>query len=279
MMRIKADWYSYLHESRTREFRAIFSRCPRRLFANALELGAGAGFLSTLLADYCDALVSTDFDEHRLARADYGHIAYRTCDAEQVDEHFAEKSFDLVFSSNLLEHLPDVDRALRGIHRVLTDDGITIHFLPNRNWKLVTVLLHIPNKVAKFVDRILSGRIFRPSRGRRPHGQQSTRNNPKLGPKRRRRFFLAKLLLPRIHGVAGNTLSEFIAFGKNRWIRQLEKCGFEILGVRNLGFSSGYGFGWARLRRLMERLGIHTSYACIACKLGSETSYAEYFQQ
>ena len=132
--------------------------------------------------------------------------------------------------------------------------------------------------MAKFIDRILSGRIFRGAKVRKPHRQPSNRNNPKLRPRRRRRFFLAKLLLPRIHGVAGNSVSEFIAFGKRRWVGRLEKYGFRILDVRNLGFSSGYGFGCGRLRKLMEWLGIHTSYAYIACKAGKETTCAPYFQ-
>lgn len=276
-MRIKADWDSYLHKIRTHEFEAIFSGCPERVFASALELGAGDGFVSTLLADYCGDLISTDYNEQRLTRQDFGNVIYRTCDAEEVDEHFAEKSFDLVFSSSLLEHLPDCGRALCGIRRVLKDDGITIHFMPNRNWKPVTVLLHIPNKMAKFIDRILSGRIFRTAKAHKRPRKRHSRNNPKL--ERRRRFFLAKLLLPRIHGVSGNTISEFIAFGKNRWIRQFERHGFEILDVRKLGFSSGYGFGCDRLRKLMEKVGIHTSDAYIACKAGRKSNYAEFFQQ
>lgn len=276
-MQIRADRHSYLHKIRAREFEAIFGGCPRGAFARALELGAGDGFISTLLADRCGELISTDFNERRLARQDYGKVMYRICDAEELDQHFAEKSFDLVFSSNLLEHVPDPGRALCGIQRVLKDDGITIHCLPNRNWKLVTVLLHIPNKAVKFVDRILSGRIFRTTKARKRPRQQSTRNNPKLG--RRRRFFPAKLLLPRIHGVSGNTVSEFMAFGKKRWTRRFERCGFRLLEVRSLGFSSGYGFGCDRLRKLMEKLGIHTSDAYIACKLGQETSYAKYFQR
>ena len=278
MMRIKADWDSYLREIRTGQCNAVLDRCPRGVFAQALELGAGDGFLSTILADHCADLISTDLNDRRLSRQDCDRISYQICDAEQVGQRFEEKSFDLVFSSNLLEHLPDIDRALRGIHRVLKDDGITIHLLPNRNWKLATVLLHVPNKMAKFIDRILSGRIFRGAKVRKPHRQPSTRNNPKLGPKRRHRFFLARLLLPRIHGVAGSTVSEFIAFGKNRWVRRFERCGFRILDVRNLGFSSGYGFGCRGLRKLMERLGIHTSYAYIACKAGRESNYAEYFK-
>jgi len=274
-MRIKADWNCYLHKIRAREFHAVFAHCPKKAFGKALELGAGDGFVSTLLAEYVGSLISTDLNRERLQRQDYANVIYRTCDAELVGETFGEKEFDLVFSSNLLEHLQDCQRALRGVHKVLKDDGITIHYMPNRYWKLATVLLHIPNKMAKFIDRILSGRLFKRKKGRKSQRRLYSRNSPKV--RRRRQFFLAKIFLPRIHGVSSNTISEFIAFGKNRWIKQFEEAGFEVLSVKNVGFSSGYGFGCDRVRRILEKMGIHTSCAYIAQKAGYVSKYAKFF--
>ncbi len=112
-MRIKADWNRYLQKIRSREFATVFSNCPKKTFDKALELGAGDGFISTLLSDYVGSLVSTDIDRQRLQRRDYANVTYRTCDAEHVGKTFGEKEFDLVFSSNLLEHLPDCLTALR----------------------------------------------------------------------------------------------------------------------------------------------------------------------
>ena len=275
-MRIKADWTTYLHGIRTREFHALFGRCPDGAIDEALELGAGDGFVSTLLADKCGKLVATDFNADRLSHCQREGVTYQTCDAEAVGEHFDEGRFDLVFSSNLLEHLPDCARALRGIHRVLTDDGITVHCVPNRWWKLATLLLHVPNKSAKFVDRVLGGKLFHRAKRPRGGGSASTRNNPKI--RRRRRFFLAKLLVPRIHGVSRTTVREFIAFGRKRWLRRFESAGFRVLAVRKIGFNSGYGFGCDRLRRLMDRLGIHTCDAYIACKQGADKAIGERFQ-
>lgn len=275
-MRIKADWPSYLHKIRTREFVAVFDRCPKRAFPKVLELGAGDGFLSTLLADYADELISTDLNPHRLTKSDYRNVTYRICDAEEVSENFGAGEFDMVFSCNLLEHLPDCDRALRGVRRVLKDDGITIHYMPNRCWKLATVLLHVPNKVTKFIDKVLSGRIFRRAKDRKHRRRKYTGNNPRTPP--RRRFFPVKLFLPRIHGVSNNTISEFVAFGRNRWVRQFEDAGFEILCVKKVGFSSGYGFGCDRIRKLMEKMGIHTCYVYIAHKAGCRSRYDEYFR-
>ena len=88
-MRLKADRDRYLREIRTGQFNVVFDGFPRDVFENALELGAGDGFLSTLLIDYCGHLTSTDFNERRLSRKDCERISYRICDAEQLGEHFA----------------------------------------------------------------------------------------------------------------------------------------------------------------------------------------------
>jgi hypothetical protein len=72
-------------------------------------------------------------------------------------------------------------------------------------------------------------------------------------------------------------MGEFIAFGKQRWIRKFESAGFKVLAVRKVAWSSGYGFGFIRLRRLMERLGFHTVYAYFAAKTNCSNRYADYF--
>jgi len=277
-IRIKADSTTYLHNLRRREIDIVFCRCPKKLFAKVLELGAGDGFVSTLLEEYSEQLVCTELNPDRLVKSDQNNITYKICDAEKVGEVFKDKEFDMVFSSSLLEHLPNCDEALRGIHQVLADEGISIHFMPNRCWKLVTVLLHIPNKVGKVIDKILGGRIFKRRPGHkwfRPYKRKYMGHNIKLA--RRRQFFLAKPFLPRIHGVSDNTIAEFIAFGKKQWIRRFESVGFKVLMVKKVVYSSGYGFGFDKLRRLMELLQFYTVYAYIVGKKNSESKYMTYF--
>lgn len=277
-MRIKADWTSYLHNLRRREMDIVFGHCPKKLFGKVLELGAGDGFVSTILSEYTEQLICTDINPERLTKTDQDNITFKICDAEEVGEIFEDREFDMIFSSSLLEHLPNCEQALRGIHRVLADEGISIHFMPNRYWKLVTILLHIPNKVATIIDKILAGRIFKRRQGHkwfRPYQQKYGGNNPKVG--RKKQFFLAKLFLPRIHGVSNNTIAEFIAFGKNRWIKKFEAAGFKVLTVKKVSYSSGYGFGFDRLRKLMEHLQLHTLYAYIVCKENSKSKYTTFF--
>ena len=277
-MRIKADWTTYLHNLKRREMDIVFARCPKQLFGKVLELGAGDGFMSTVLAEYTEQLICTDINPKRLTKTNEHNTKFEICDAEEVGEVFAEKEFDMVFSSSLLEHLPDYERALGGIHKVLANDGISIHFMPNRYWKLATIAMYIPNKIAVTIDKILAGRVFkrRPDhRWFRPYKQCYGGNNIKVG--RRRQFFLSRLFLPRIHGASKNTIAELIAFGKKQWIKKFESAGFRVLGVRGVIFNSGYGFGFDRVRRIMERCGLHTLHAYIVCRSDNESKYAAYF--
>ncbi len=277
-MRIKADWTDYLHNIRRRQMDILFDRCPSKLFDNVLELGAGDGFVSTILADYTRKLTSTDLNAERLKRSDHDNIAFIVCDAENFTDVLKDEKFDMIFSSSLLEHLSDCDRALAQMRHALTDEGVCIHLLPNRCWKLATILCHIPNKLAVLADKTLAGRLFKRRKGHkwfRARKEKFGGNNMKSG--RRRQFFLARPFVPGIHGVSDNTISEFIAFGRNRWIKKFEAAGFEVLAVKPTLFNTGYGFGFDRLRRVMENLGCYSTYAYVVCKEGRRSRYSKYF--
>lgn len=266
-MPLKTDWTTYLHDIRSHEMDIVFANCPEKAFHRSLELGAGDGFISSILAKYTDELICTDLNHNRLIKEDCENIQYKIVDAEQVGDFFDGEKFDFIFSSSMLEHLPNVEQALQEMHKILADDGLCVHFMPNRCWKLTTVLLHIPNKIAKTIDKALAGNLFKRRKGHKlfkPHKKEFGGNNMKTG--RRKQFFLTKPFLPGMHGISNNTCAEIIAFGKKTWIKKFESTGFTVLKVKNCGFNSGYGFGFIRLRKLMEFLNIHSAYAYIIFK-------------
>ena len=55
---------------------------------------------------------------------------FHVADAEQLD--FADESFDLVYSHGVLHHTPDIEAAVREIHRVLRPGGRAIVMLYHR---------------------------------------------------------------------------------------------------------------------------------------------------
>ena len=263
-MKFKADWQPYLRGLRRREIELIFGRCPPNAFAHGLELGAGDGFQSALLAPYVGKLVATDYRPQIIRRAAGPNITFATCDAERVDEQFDAASFDLIFSSNMMEHLPDPMRALNAMRTVLRDDGLAIHVIPSPFWKLCHLVGFYPNAVLTRLQRLSE-------RGKAAAipalSEDPWDNNPKSG--FAQRPYLARLLWPAAHGASGSNLAEFRLFSRGHWSALFEAAGFQVAAVLRGPVSSGYGFGWKRPRALLESIGCASEYVYITAKAGS----------
>lgn len=296
-MKFKPDWTTWLHAYKRREIDAVFKACPRQLFGRGLELGAGDGFQSTLLSTVVRRLVSIEINKNVLTRQSTADIEYRICSAEEAGDCFGEKSFDIVFSSNLLEHLLDPSVVLRGVHRLLKDDGITVHIMPAPFWKLCQMALYHPANGLVLLERITRQRglvnyyrearaLFRELLEGIPTGSNETMrlayerelsigNNPTTG--REMPSFIYSLFLPQPHGVSRTHGAEWRAFGKRRWKKVFDDAGFSCIAVRKGPAASGYGLGWERLRAIAERAGLASEYSYIAVKKGYVSAAAGYF--
>lgn len=264
-MSIKAPWLEYLHRQRKREIETVFSKCPEKIFPVALELGAGDGFQSKLLSRYVSKLIATDYNPDILKNVPTPSIEYRLGDAEKVGETFNEKNFDLIFSSSLLEHLPSPNKALKGIHKILKDEGITIHIIPTPFWKLGHLLLHIPNLALTFPKLLAKSA----GTGKRRN------NNPKTT--RIKRSILSRILIPKPHGASQSNIQEFYAFSSRRWEKELNAAGLKLVKIIKGPAMSGYGFGWDFARTVLENLGLASIYIYIAVKDIQNNDFKKYF--
>lgn len=280
-MNIKMSWRCYYDGLRKREFEAIFAGCPDKLFEAALELGAGRGVQARLLTKYAGTIISTDLNPAVIHNEPAPSVTYALCDAEDVGSHFAPEQFDLVFSSNLLEHLPSIGPALNGMCQVLRDDGIMIHVMPSPFWKVCHVCLHIPNQVISLLEKVTEPggptKLVRKVTGRKgsPPQEQRFGNNPKL--QRKPRSAIYRLLIPKPHGVSAGNIEEWYAFSINQWKAEFTKAHLKVLKINKGPVFSGYGFGLDRVRRLLERLGLTSEYIYIVVKEGHESPYQRYF--
>ena len=270
-MKIKQDWFRYIHMNRAREIERIFLRCPEKVFPTGLELGAGDGFQSALLTRYVLKLISTDYNSDRLNKKSGGAVTYEICDAEEIDKIFNHEQFDLVFSSNLLEHLPHPERALQAIRRVLKNNGIMIHIIPNPFWKLCDLLFHFPNICVRAVEKITEDGLFRSEMKR------GFENNLKT--ERKKRPLPARLFIPEPHGVSANNIKEFYLFSKSRWKKEFEKAGFSLIAIIKGPVASGYGFGLNNMRNFLERMGISSEYVYVAVRKDGGSRFQKYFNQ
>ncbi len=93
-----------------------------------LELATGPGLLAKHVASAAKRMVATDYSEGMIAEAKKGecpaNLTFSVADAMQLP--FADASFDVVLIANALHIVPDPERVLHEIGRVLRPGGILI---------------------------------------------------------------------------------------------------------------------------------------------------------
>ena len=105
---------------------AAYRLCARLLpQGRTLDLGCGIGHSYELLAPR--ETVGVDIDPESLAGQDR-----ETHTADMRDLPFADASFDAVLSVQSIEHVPDPERVLAEVRRVLTAGGGAVFVTPNR---------------------------------------------------------------------------------------------------------------------------------------------------
>ncbi len=275
MLKIKPDWVTYLHGVRRREIEWLFGGCPAGAFPRGLELGAGDGYQSQFIARHVASLVVTDFGAQITRRPAQPGLTYQVCDAERVDETFGPNEFDLIFSSNMMEHLPDPQRALAGMRRVLREDGLAIHIMPSPFWKFSQMVGFYPNAVISRLERTSARLGGAQGRAAADTGETAWDNNPKTAT--RPHSYLRRLLWPMPHGVSASNLAEFALFRPASWRAQFAQAGFRVAAVLRGPVSSGYGFGLDRLRGGLERLGLASEYAYITTRDGQTSPHLAHF--
>lgn len=98
-----------------------------------LDAGCGTGWFSKVASDHGALVTSMDLGENLLAEV------AKKCDTTRVigsilEIPFESNAFDVVVSSEVIEHTPDPYKALHEIYRVLKPGGIMVLSTPNRFW-------------------------------------------------------------------------------------------------------------------------------------------------
>lgn len=269
----KADWTRYLHEIRKREIDTVFSLLPQTHFVSGLEIGAGDGFQTTLLAPHVDRLVSSDLNFKRMKESlRVSGVEYKAVDADSVEGVFKDRSFDFIFSSNVLEHVRDPLRVLTATQPMLANGGYAVHIIPSRHIKVCYLLLYYPHLAFLALDRVLGtfkGRPFFRGAGVNLENNLNTAGRSQKTPNKMLRF-----LFPLPHGNFRSHMQEFIAFGKNRWERLFREAGYSVVTYAPGPAFSGYGFGLSRVRRILEYCNISSEHIFILRKMSSFESAA-----
>jgi len=107
-----------------------FSELPNQ--AKVVDLGCGAGIFTNLLRSLGLDVSGIDISERlvEVARKKYPQIKFTVGDVEKLP--FPDESFDGVFLSGILHHLPDTTLCATEVLRILKPGGVFVAFDPNR---------------------------------------------------------------------------------------------------------------------------------------------------
>ena len=116
---------------------------PLNAGAHVLDFGAGAGrhVAEFRAAGYEAVGVDQQFTSHASGSAPARYL-FRADPPDYVWP-FDDDTFDLVYSTSVMEHVVDPGRALAEIARVMRPDGISIHCFPSR-WRPIEPHMYTP---------------------------------------------------------------------------------------------------------------------------------------
>jgi ubiquinone/menaquinone biosynthesis C-methylase UbiE len=216
----------FLHVIREFEYKVI----AKRLFPGAriLEIGGGTGYQARqLAADGYDVASIDVMDSVYLDKQDFPVQVY-----DGRNFPFPDASFDIVFSSNVLEHVKDLAQMHAETARVLKPGGYCVHVMPTGVWRFWTNVANYIELIQRLV--LLALRLI----PRTIHRGALSNARYALGEMIATIKQYAKV--PR-HGETGNAISEIFTFSTGHWARHFKGQGFVVEECGSIGlFYTGH---------------------------------------
>lgn len=182
-----------------------------------LEIGAGAGWQAQALTAHGFRVTLLDVLANNYQNLTTARRSYYDGRHLPIQSH----SVDVVYSSNVLEHIRPLEQFQVELRRVLKPDGLAIHVLPTVSWRFWTLVAFYLHKLRE----------------------------PNLAP------------FPERHGERGTAFSELRLFSAGWWCAFFRRTGWTVEAVLpNRLFYTGYSLLDRRLplphrRRLSRWLG------------------------
>lgn len=182
-----------------------------------LEIGAGTGQQARSIEEAGYQVVAIDLATSH----------YRTARVRDVIEYdgrtipMADGTADVVFSSNVLEHVGEIDAFLDETRRVMAKGGISVHILPSatcRLWSIPAHYIWLARRIAaRLHPRYISG------------SNQGLEQTPPRRPTSTREWL--GTFFPLRHGERGSSLTESYYYSRYWWSRKFMEHGFKILKI------------------------------------------------
>lgn len=204
------DW---LHEVRKFELEKLTNLFPVNKKLKILEIGSGSGFMISVLEKKYKNIEGLEIEgsayeskNKKIKKYNGKHIPFK------------DNTFDVVFTSHVLEHIKEIDDFSNEISRVLKIKGKAFHVIPTPTWRFYTSIFHyfaLVDFLIKFLKR-----------------SEIDELNKRLVKKSRITKLKMMFFAPR-HGERGNVISELYYFSKTYWVKVFKRNGYIVESVNN----------------------------------------------
>jgi SAM-dependent methyltransferase len=240
---------AYLEEIRAAELRLLLQK-HGALFSGAdiLEIGTGTGAQLLELSRIGKSATGVDVKASDYTPRHSGNFTYY--DGSHLP--FEDRSFDVIYSSNTMEHVLDEPTLHAEMRRVLRPGGVAVHVVPSSAWRLWTMAAYyikLPGIALSYLRR---------------RGDQTAGAGASPPPRVRTTGERAlDLICPMRHGERGNRFTEWWHFRGASWQQRFEQLGWKVESAEGIGlFYSGFGLsGMSMTQR--ERLANSLGSACL----------------
>ena len=244
-MMLFPDWVHYCRDSETKCILGILKKQQIEK-PKILEIGAGDGYMSKFLSDAVYDITSTD-------PAPRMPLEYDVQNMNVNNLEFENCSYDIVISSNVIEHISDLEKAFSEMKRVLKREVVMIHTVPTVYCNLATMLIQ-PIAYFRNILYLLSGKLTIKVDKEKSKLVQFLTYSVKvvfnvLNPLR---FFISKG-----HGVSRNRFWALYIWRRSYWIRRFCKNGLKVISVEKVPYLYSmhklFPFRMDELRRRMGK--------------------------
>ncbi len=241
---LSADWTHY--------FRSLEIECIKRIIEQQqvsnpkiLEIGAGDGYMSKALSEAGFSVTSTDPAPRKPLRYDVQEM-------DVCELRFEDSSYDFILSSNVLEHIDDLPKALSKMKRVLKDGGSMVHAMPTVHCNLATMLVQ-PIAYFRNIFLLLSGRLE----------IKVNRNRTKLSQFLIYSYKVAanilnplRIIIAKGHGASKNRFWALYIWRRAHWSRIFQENGLVVRSIERVPYLySMHKMFPFRMDKLRRRIG------------------------
>ena len=202
---------------------------------HVLEIGGGSGYQAAAISGYVENCVSIDVALHPEPR--FPVLLY-----DGVTIPFGDSTFDVIFSSNVLEHVKNLDALLDECARVLKPGGAMYHIVPSPLWRVWTSLTYYPalpkvvlgnlrnlqSADASLNEPLTPGQKRPTPKSTNSDGGRATSRTALSVLKRFKLKWIRSILLSPRHVERGNEFTEAFYFRAAWWRTLFERNGWKV---------------------------------------------------